>query len=132
MAKGKGGGKMRAFVFFHTIHFFLPLLLPDLLHFPTHPTLCSLLPPLKQQKQAGQWWRTPLISALGGRVRWISEFKVSLVYIVLRQSGLYRETLSRNPTPKKLSKPKLHKNTKLKIKTNKRPIRKRKKKVRTK
>jgi hypothetical protein len=29
--------------------------------------------------RAGQWWHTPLIPALGGRGRWISEFKASLV-----------------------------------------------------
>ena len=29
-----------------------------------------------------QWWRTPLIPALGSRGRWISEFKASLVYRV--------------------------------------------------
>jgi hypothetical protein len=38
---------------------------------------------------------------LGGRVRWISEFKVSLVYRVSsRKPGLYRETLSGKTTKK--------------------------------
>jgi hypothetical protein len=37
---------------------------------------------LKNQHKAGQWWRTPLIPALGGRGRQISEFEASLVFLV--------------------------------------------------
>jgi hypothetical protein len=37
----------------------------------------------------------------GGRGRWISEFKASLVYKVPGQSGLHRETLSRKTRSKK-------------------------------
>ena len=34
---------------------------------------------LKMPDIAGQWWRTPLIPAMGGRGRRISEFEASLV-----------------------------------------------------
>ena len=43
-------------------------------------------------KCARQWWRTPLIPALGGgRGRWISEFKASLVYSEFQDSQGYTE-----------------------------------------
>jgi hypothetical protein len=32
----------------------------------------------KREKSSRQWWSSPLISALGGRGRWISEFKAKL------------------------------------------------------
>jgi hypothetical protein len=40
----------------------------------------------KQQTLAGQWWRTPLIPALGRQGRRISEFEASLVYRVSSRS----------------------------------------------
>jgi hypothetical protein len=46
---------------------------------------------------AGQWWRTPLIPALGGRGRLISEFKASLVY---RVSSRTSRAIQRNPVSK--------------------------------
>ena len=44
------------------------------------------------------WWRTPLIPALGGRGRWISEFQASLVY---RVSSRRAKATQRNPVSKK-------------------------------
>jgi hypothetical protein len=41
---------------------------------------------------AGRWWRTPLISALGRQSRQISEFEASLVFSEFQDSQ--RETLS--------------------------------------
>jgi hypothetical protein len=49
---------------------------------------------LKTKAKAGQQWQIPLISVLGGRGRWISEFKASLVYKVSCRTA--RATL-RNP-----------------------------------
>jgi hypothetical protein len=40
----------------------------------------EFLPNIQDSKLARQWWRTPLIPALGSR--WISEFEISLVYRV--------------------------------------------------
>ena len=47
---------------------------------------------------ARQWWRTPLIPALGGRDRQISEFEVSLVY---RVSSRTARATQRDPVSKK-------------------------------
>jgi hypothetical protein len=47
---------------------------------------------------AGQWWCMPLIPALGGRGRQISEFKASLVY---RVSSRTARATQRNPVLKK-------------------------------
>jgi hypothetical protein len=47
---------------------------------------------------AGQWWRTPLIPALGSRGRQISEFEASLVY---RVSSRTTRATQRNPVSKK-------------------------------
>jgi hypothetical protein len=47
---------------------------------------------------AGQWWRMPLIPALGGRSRWISEFGTNLVY---RVSSRTARATQRNPVSKK-------------------------------
>jgi hypothetical protein len=55
----------------------------------------------KKKNAARQWWRTPLIPALGslgGRGRWISEFKTSLVYIVNSRTA---RAIQRNPVSKK-------------------------------
>jgi hypothetical protein len=43
------------------------------------------------------WWHTPLIPALGGRGRWISEFEASLVY---RVSFRTARATQRNPVSK--------------------------------
>ena len=48
-----------------------------------------------------QWWRTPLIPALGSRGRWISEFKASLVY---RVSSRTARATQRNPVSKQTNK----------------------------
>jgi hypothetical protein len=50
---------------------------------------------------AGQWWRTPLIQHLGGRVSRISEFKASLVY---RVSSRKARGTQRNPVLKQTNK----------------------------
>jgi hypothetical protein len=51
------------------------------------------------------WWRTPLIPALGGRGRKISEFEASLVYRVnSRTVRQYRETRSQKQTNKQTNK----------------------------
>jgi hypothetical protein len=47
---------------------------------------------------AGQWWRTPLIPALGGRGRQIFEFEASLVYKVSSRTA---RAIQRNPVSKK-------------------------------
>jgi hypothetical protein len=46
---------------------------------------------------AGQWWHTPLIKALGGRGRQISEFEASVVY---RVSSRTARATQRNPVSK--------------------------------
>ena len=46
---------------------------------------------------AGQWWLTPLIPALGGRNKLISEFEASLVY---RASSRTARATQRNPASK--------------------------------
>jgi hypothetical protein len=52
----------------------------------------------KKLFKAGRWWHTPLIPALGGRGRQISEFEASLVY---RVSSRTVRTIQRNPVSKK-------------------------------
>jgi hypothetical protein len=54
---------------------------------------------------ARQWWRTPLIPALGSRGRWISEFEASLGY---RVSSRTARATQRNPVSKKTNKQKQH------------------------
>jgi hypothetical protein len=48
---------------------------------------------------AGQWWRTPLIPALGRKRQVISEFEVSLVYKVSSRTAraTQRNPVSQNP-----------------------------------
>jgi hypothetical protein len=52
---------------------------------------------VKREKDVKQWWRTPLIPALGGRGRQISEFEASLVY---RVSSRTARATQRNPVLK--------------------------------
>jgi hypothetical protein len=49
-------------------------------------------------KHTGQWWHTPLMPAVGGRGRQISEFEASLVY---RVSSRTARATQRNPVLKK-------------------------------
>jgi hypothetical protein len=51
----------------------------------------------KKEKVSWAWWHTPLIPALGGLRRWISEFKASLVY---RVSSRTARAIQRNPVSK--------------------------------
>jgi hypothetical protein len=48
----------------------------------------------KESHHARQWWRTPLIPALGRQSRQISEFEASLVY---RVSSRTARAIQRNP-----------------------------------
>jgi hypothetical protein len=48
-----------------------------------------------------QWWRTPLIPALGGRGRRISEFEASLVYRVSSSQGYTEKPCLKIPKKKK-------------------------------
>lgn len=48
------------------------------------------------------WWHTPLVLAVGGRGRWISEVEANLVYRVCSRQGLHRETLSQKTQNKNL------------------------------
>jgi hypothetical protein len=65
------------------------------------------------------WWHTPFIPALGGRGRWISEFKASLIYRVSSRtaSATQRNLVSKK---KKLSKEKEKNFKSLKKKKNQR------------
>jgi hypothetical protein len=65
----------------------------------------------KNKFESRAWWHTPLIPALGGRGRQISEFEANLVYRVSSRTapGLYRETLSRK-TKKQTKTKNKHKN----------------------
>jgi hypothetical protein len=56
---------------------------------------------IEKQKFSRAWWHTPLIPALGGRGRQISEFKVSLVYKVSSRTA---RAIQRNPVSKKAKK----------------------------
>jgi hypothetical protein len=47
-----------------------------------------------------QWWSTPLIPALGGRGRWIFEFKVSLDYSLTSHLFIKHELVYLNSTCK--------------------------------
>jgi hypothetical protein len=49
----------------------------------------------------GQWWHVPLIPALGGRGKQISEFEASLVY---RVSSRIARATQRNPVSEKKKK----------------------------
>jgi hypothetical protein len=60
-----------------------------------------------------QWWLAPLIPALGGRSRQISEFKASLVY---RVSSRTVRAIQRNPVSKKQNKNKNKNKNKTKTK----------------
>jgi hypothetical protein len=53
---------------------------------------------LKQKIGSWAWWRMPLIPALGGRGRRISEFQASLVYKVSFRTA---RATQRNPVSKK-------------------------------
>jgi hypothetical protein len=48
--------------------------------------------------EAGRWWRTPLIPALGRQRQAISEFEASLVY---RMSSRTARATQKNPVSKK-------------------------------
>jgi hypothetical protein len=50
------------------------------------------------------WWCTPLIPALGGRGRWISEFEASLVYRVSSRTGYTEKPCLEKPKKKKKKK----------------------------
>ena len=63
-----------------------------------------------------QWWRWPLIPALGGRGRQISEFEASLVY---RVSSRTARVTQRNPASKNQKKKKKKKKKKIKKKKKK-------------
>jgi hypothetical protein len=65
--------------------------------------------------QTGQWWRTPLIPALGRQRQWTSEFEASLVYKVSSRTA---RDIQRNPVSKQ---------TNNKNKTNKQTNRKKEK-----
>jgi hypothetical protein len=52
----------------------------------------------KKKSISQAWWHTPLIPALGGRGRWISEFKASLFYKVSSRTA---RATQRNPVSKK-------------------------------
>jgi hypothetical protein len=54
---------------------------------------------IRKRIEARQWWCTPLIPALGGRGRRISEFEASLVY---RVSSRTARATQRNPVLKHL------------------------------
>jgi hypothetical protein len=57
----------------------------------------SLRIEIMKVKNTPQWWPMPLIPAFGGRGRWISEFKASLVYRVCSRTG---RVTQRNPVSK--------------------------------
>ena len=52
------------------------------------------------------WWRMPLIPALGGRGRWVYEFKASLVYRVRSRTA---RTTQKNVSDRKKRKEKKRK-----------------------
>ena len=58
---------------------------------------------LRQDNTAGQWWRMPLIPALGRQRQGISEFEASLVYRVSYRTA---RATQRNPVWKKKKKKK--------------------------
>jgi hypothetical protein len=60
------------------------------------------------KEKSWEWWCTPLIPALGGRGRWISEFKASLVYKVSSRTARATEK-PRLEKPKKKKKKKKEK-----------------------
>lgn len=61
---------------------------------------------LKTSAQTGQQWRIPLISALGGRSRWISDFKASSDY--KGSSSTVRDTQKNHVSETKQAKNKTH------------------------
>jgi hypothetical protein len=84
----------------------------------------------KDARLSQAWWCMPLIPALGGRGRWISEFETRLVYKV---SSMTARAIQRNPVSKNQKKKKKTKKKKKKKKTkNQKPKKTKNKKQKTK
>jgi hypothetical protein len=71
---------------------------------------CTTSLRVRNTREAGRWWRTPLIPALGRQGRRISEFEASLVYKVSSRTAraIQRNPVSKNQKKKKRKEEKSH------------------------
>ena len=76
---------------------------------------------MKKLKEVLAWWHMPLIPALGGRDRQISDFETNLIY---RMSSMTARATQKNPVSKNSTKQNKTRNKKKKKEEKQRSLRK--------